>query len=280
MHRIIYLIAAAITLGACSHKAADSKSDALPGLDSLPAPVRMLITSVADSDSASFSRLVSYPLERPYPLHAIVSAKEMERYYATLMDDSLRREITSLPLSRWQQYGWRGWSTEGSYCIWLDDSIYSIPYTSEAEVAMRRELVNREMASLSPSMRAGWAPVGCYREADGKRIFRIDKCLASGVAATFRLAVYSSPESMRSAPEAVFTGSQQIDGTIMGVTYKFEGEDSTKAELIPEPLDDTLPEIEFISSDGKQMQIKLIPAYWLDILPQKQLPAHSTAPHR
>lgn len=270
MHRLLPFIAAIITLGACSHRAADNKRDVIPGLDSLPAPLRTLITAVADSDSVAFAGMVSYPLERPYPLHSITDAGQMKRYYSTLADDSLRREITAQPLSRWQQYGWRGWSVDGSYCIWVDDSIYSIPYVSKAEKTMRDKLITKEMASLAPSMRGAWTPVGCYREADGPLIFRIDKSTESGVTPVFRLAVYRSAETMRLAPEAIFTGSQQIDGTVMGISYHFKGPKGSTAEFLPEPLDESLPEFEFVIPQHDDTVIRVRAAYWLDILPRKR----------
>ena len=249
----------------CSRSQDDSDRARKEALRQLPAPVRSLIQAVEENDSATFSSLVAYPLERPYPLRDIRTAAEMKSYYHLVMDDSLRHAITANP-AEWHEYGWRGWAPHGGSYIWADDSIYHIPYLSRRETAIRDSLVRLELASLPAALRGKWDPVACYRQADGTSVFRIDKSTSSATP-RFRLAIFAAPADMSRRPELVMNGTQEADGTMANITYHFAAPDGLRAIFSPLTPDGSLPGFDFTGPSGSDTTITVVPAHWLDILP-------------
>ena len=164
--KYIYSLATIVVLVAtvsCGNSTT-SRSDALRQIednDSLPANVKKLVKTVAQSDTAAFAGMIAYPLARPYPLHDIADVPEMEKYYGVLVDDSLRNTIVNATPADWQPYGWRGWALADGQYLWLDEeSIYSVNYVSQLEKNMLDSLSRLEISTLAPAMRQGdWKPV-------------------------------------------------------------------------------------------------------------------------
>ncbi|MDE7380712.1 MAG: hypothetical protein K2N03_01115, partial [Muribaculaceae bacterium] len=48
--------------------------------DSVPKSVKEFVTAVLEEDSVRFSAIVSYPLQRPYPLGTIETPEKMQSY--------------------------------------------------------------------------------------------------------------------------------------------------------------------------------------------------------
>lgn len=257
----------ALSVGACGRNSASSGTE-VP-LDSFPEAVRPVVKAVRGNDSAAFADYVSYPLLRPYPLHDIVDASQMRRYYSTLVDDTLRQAIASSTPRQWEEYGWRGWSLGDGRYLWIDDGIYDINYLSASEKQMLDSLVTREMASLLPGLRQGWTPVACMFAADSSAVYRIDVSQASGVDASpvYRLAAFSYPLAPQQKPLSVMKGYQQVEGTASITSYQFSAPDGTAAFYLADVPDDSMSEIEFTSPSGSESSVTVTPAYWLDLLP-------------
>lgn len=265
-HFLISLLTAAITgtcLGACSGRGTGSPA---AGFDSLPPVVQKLTEAITDSDPTAFARLVSYPIQRPYPLHDITDAEEMRHYYTIIADDSLRNVIATAKPSDWSAYGWRGWSLHDGNYIWVYDSIYSITYVSPLEQKMRRRLIGEELSSLAPALQGSWEPVCCMTQADGMHVFRIDRSLR-GNGRNYRLAIFASREQMRGKPEQTLNGVRDVEGSIGIISYVFNAPDNRSLTFTPETADGSLPNIVIAAPDGNDSIITVKMAYWLDLLP-------------
>ena len=116
--------------------------------DSLPTEVKLLVRAIADDDSVGFANMVSYPLQRPYPLRDIDGADQMKSYYKELVDDSLRNVITQAEPKRWSKYGWRGWTLDDGRYIWVDEGVYDVQYLSQKEIKMIDSLIREEILSI------------------------------------------------------------------------------------------------------------------------------------
>lgn len=251
------LICSAVLFDGCSHRASASGD----GVDFATENIEILRTAVADYDSVTFSAIVSYPLRRPYPLRDIDNADDMQCYFSTLVDDSLRTVITGSRLTDWNEFGWRGWTLADGQYIWVDEAVYDIPYISKKERILYDEMVNREMASLIPSLRNGWVPVGCMVSSDNKWIYRIDSSAVDGT--LYRLAVYSGGNITDKTPVAIYTGSLDIEGTADVEIYTFSDNTGTRVIYIPDNPDNSPAEL-LIQSPIDTLNINVIPAYWLD----------------
>lgn len=236
----------------------------IPDMSHLPDYVAGISISVYKNDSVAFASMVQYPLSRPYPLHDIADSAQMVAYYPIMVDDSLRTMATNAETG-WSQYGWRGWALDDGE-VWVDEAgIYDIPYMSEAEKKIYEDLVEKEMATLTPDMRRGYIPVGCYKAADAKTVYRIDKRTGTD---TFRLAVYDTGARRDAVPDRVLYGRRNIEGSAANISYEFT-DGPAEAVLSPYPMSlDEMPSLSL--SDGKtSSEIAIVPVYWLDILRQK-----------
>lgn len=254
--KLIIAIISAIATGILTSCGGNTdKGASVTDTDSLPQAVVCTINYIGDSDSTSFARIVRYPLERPYPLPNIENASQMQAYYATLVDDSLRRVIAT---GKWTEYGWRGWSINDGEYIWLDgDSIYDIPYTSAAEQIERAHLTEAEIASLHPSLKGGWQPVICYMS--DSHLMRID-CSPKEV---YRLAVYSPDALPGDLPEQVLYGNIDREGTMLGATYTFPLPADGAIVIENSPADSDTPVL--TAPDGLRAPLHAI--RWLSRLP-------------
>ena len=98
-----------------------------------------------------FPLTIDYPLERPYPLPAIVTPEQMADYYPLILDDSLLRVLAT---ASWHPDGWRGLTLADGQYAYIDSTLlYSLPYLSARERHLRDSLIRREIATLHPSQR-------------------------------------------------------------------------------------------------------------------------------
>ncbi|MGM9853391.1 MAG: hypothetical protein ACI30N_05430 [Muribaculaceae bacterium] len=265
---IASLVASVIfSISACSNGKSE-KAVVRARLDSFPDPVRPIVGAVMKNDREKFASLILYPLVREYPLHDINSREEMLRYYSVIADDSLHNVIAGSRPADWDQYGWRGWSLLDGQYVWVDDSIYSIPYMSNAERALRDTLVARDLASLSAPLGKGWTPECCFRQKDGKHIYRIDRSAKQGVKPTYRLLMYTDTDKMRGEPARNLTGYREAEGSMVIITYYFSTPEGGQVIVTPEPVDSPYPTLE-IEGQGiaSGTSMDLVKAYWLDMLP-------------
>lgn len=279
MHKFRYFLPVCLLVGlgmagGCGRHTASapaaSSVESVLACDSLPKAVKQVVKAVAANDSSALSRLIEYPLERPYPLHNIADAKAFMAYYPTLVDDSLRRVITGSGPSAWEEFGWRGWSLSDGQYLWLDTRIYSVTYLSRREQQLTDSLSRLEIASLAPSLRGAWKPVTCLKAREGDAVYRIDLAADPHKGPAYRLAKFDSPAAMRSQPAKVLSGYIETEGSAMLVTYHFRGKDGETVEYSPDPVENSSPSLLVTGPDGSTVEIEVIPAYWLDLLPKQE----------
>lgn len=245
--------------------ARDKAVVAVEACDSIPSPVKKLVRAVADNDSDGFAALVSYPLQRPYPLRDIRDADEMKKYYRELVDDSLRKVITTSGPEKWSEYGWRGWTLDDGRYIWVDDDVYDVQYISQKELKAIDSLSRREVETMAPSLRQGWLPTLCLRDDTHGTVYRIDKRTRHDRGQGghhYRLAVYGPGSDLREIPAQLLEGLMENEGTAGTVIYRFH--DRSGAETIIEPdAPDTPSPILVTPSDST---IELTRAYWHELV--------------
>lgn len=239
--------------------------DAIEKSDSIPTPVKKLVRAVADNDSDGFASLVSYPLQRPYPLRDINSRDEMKRYYRQLVDDSLRKVITRSRPDKWSEYGWRGWSLEDGRYIWVDDYIYDVQYISQKEQKTMDSLSREEEKSIPESLRPGWRPTLCLHDDARGTVYRIDKRTRSHRkhgGHHYRLAVYMPGSDLRDVPAELLEGMMENEGTAGSVIYRFHDRSGAETLIEPESPESAAP---LLVTPGDST-IELTRAYWHELI--------------
>lgn len=238
--------------------------ESIMACDSLPMPVKKLVMSVNEGDSVAFAALVSYPLERPYPLRDIASADVMKGYYSTLVDDSLRQVILCSPVDEWSEAGWRGWTVANGQYLWIDNDLYEVAYVSAREMARIDSLTKMDLLTLPKALREGWKPEACYI-ADNGTVYRIDRSVAER-AEPYRLSIYNTHPKAQSDPSEIHYGTMLMEGSAGTAVYSF-GEKGGRAVLIEPYLADGEGQRVTISvPGGDETTHHLQKCYWLDIV--------------
>lgn len=244
--------------------AANSAHEAVDKSDSLPQSVKLLVKAVTDDDSVRFAEMVSYPLQRPYPLHDIANADDMKKYYRNIVDDSLRSVISHGDASRWKEFGWRGWSLDDGRYIWLDDSIYDVQYISQKERNAIDSLTREEVNSLPEVIRKGWKPVMCLLHPVTGSIYRIDARdeEPGNDKRDYRLAVYLANGNLKDLPDQLISGKKETEGAAGTVTYKFIDADGSDYVIEQESPETGNPALITRSDSIIQLQR----AYWHELI--------------
>lgn len=257
---ITILLCLAGSFSSCRHNSRPDISE-IEGCDSIPRSIKQLVKAVTDNDSVSFASLVSYPLERPYPLRNIESPEEMTRYYSTIVDDSLRHIITSSRPDDWMEFGWRGWSLKREGLVWVDDDLYAIDYLSAREKVMLDSLTAREMASLGQDLAKGWKPEMCLKAISDSAVYRIDSGNDSNGTPRYRLLIYPAGSDLKAMPAYTMVGYRDTEGTAGTRIYYFTDTEGRAVRFSPDSPDGSTPWIEFPDSISD-----VTPAYWLDLV--------------
>lgn len=267
---LILAIAGGMVAASCA-RGAHSSNSALNDLvksDSIPASVKSAAKAIADNDSVAFAALVSYPLERPYPLRDIENAEQMRGYYKTMVDDSLRNVVTQSGPDKWSEYGWRGWSIDDGRYIWIDDdAIYDVEYISAAERDRLNDYARHEIASLPENMRRGWTPVICLKDKESNTVYRIDAAEpkdrdSEPDATRYRLSVYNQGANLKGKPSAIYYGVEEQGGSAINRVYSFGATPGNEILIETDCPDSESPLL--IMPDGTDRSLEK--AYWRELL--------------
>lgn len=190
-----------------------------------------------------FPLTIDYPLERPYPLPAIVTPEQMADYYPLILDDSLLRVLAT---ASWHPDGWRGLTLADGQYAYIDSTLlYSLPYLSARERHLRDSLIRREIATLHPSQRHILAPIACYTDPSRHTLYRLDQLpapSASSSAPLYRLTRYALPLRLNALPDLTLTGTAAPEGSAAQLTYTLTAPASNLPTLlIPYPTDTPTP---------------------------------------
>ena len=264
--------------------------------EAAPRIVTLVTSAVRNGDKARFASAVAYPLARPYPLKDITDSAAMVDYYPVLVDDSLKHVIERAALHRWSDNGFRGWTLDNGEYVWLDDSIYSVNYTSVAEQALRSMLAREEIESLAQPMRQGWVPAFCLYGIDNGYLYRVDMsdlpvvtdsvsaeervdtapgddilvqpdAAASNDSSLYRLAIYRRDDNLHGEPWITMTGHLVIEGSEGNRIYHFNDTLGDTAQYAYDYVgEDNQPEIIIIPAGKEEIRHKVRRAYWRDYL--------------
>lgn len=266
---ILFVITSLLLGCGCSSKSAAAPDDnsavkAVMESDSVPESVKNFVQAVANDDEEAVSEMVSYPLQRPYPLHDITDASEMRKHYSEIIDDSIRKVVTKAGPERWKEYGWRGWSLDDGKYIWVDETVYDLQYVSQKERELIDSLTNEEINTIEPSIREGWKPVMCMINTKNGHIYRVDARVndADEDSDHYRLVVYDGHADLSGMPEKLLDGVKEHEGSIGNVLYKFNTNEGREIVIEPDAPDTGYPTL-FEPNDSTT---ELERAYWHELV--------------
>lgn len=259
---LIYILFAAMTAitGCKGRPTANSEDVVMNESAPLPTVVDEVITSITANNPSAFAANVSYPLERPYPLHDITDSAQMVAYYPILVDDSLRNVVKTARRKDWSEAGWRGWTLDAGQYMWFDEKLYAMPYLSEAEKAMLNVVITKDIESLPKELREGWTPAYCLEGIADGTLYRVDHKPETD---SYRMLVYPAGKSIRQKPAQILAGSMRTEGSESNRIYTFRGAGDTVFEYAS---DDSGEGMSFTSTPkgGKSRNVDVNKVYWLD----------------
>ena len=205
-----------VTGGKKNSDTTGNKTTSVTAADMVASPLANLAKAIEKGDAATVAEQVSYPLKRPTPIPSIKNKKEFIAYFPILFDDEFRQEMRNSTFSEdWKEVGWRGvMYSNGEF--WVDGTlkegglIYSVNYSSSAELALQMKLIEEEKRTLHKSLLdVDYVPVSCFETMDGKTVGRIDELERN----QFRIALFTKPVHSGDEPSEVFLACAVYEGS-------------------------------------------------------------------
>lgn len=173
---------AALALAGCSGPAEEPGPPSSVGPADLAAsPIARLAKAIEDGDAATVAAAVSYPLRREPPLPDIRDESGFIERFPVIFDETFRNRMRSGRFSEdWEEVGWRGTMYDNGK-LWVAGTladggkIYWINYQSAEEGRLREALLEKERATLHPSLAGTCDLVLCFATDDGIVCGRVDR---------------------------------------------------------------------------------------------------------
>ena len=176
------------------------------------------IDCIKNADVDKLDSIVTYPIERPYPMPPIRNKEELKKRYSELFDDYLTSLIVNSNSTQdWSDVGYRGiMLNRGTVWIDYDGKLITTNYISEKEKAIQQEWIDYERELLHVSLKEFKKPV--YTIETSKFIVRIDLLEKR----RFRYASWSKGAKLSKKPSLVLNnGVWMAEGTGGNHHYKF-----------------------------------------------------------
>ena len=177
------------------------------------------IECIQSQNKEKLSRMISFPLNREYPLRQIKNKQDFFNRYRDIFDAGLIRMIvTSKPAKDWSARGKSGLMLlDGQVWLDLEGKLLAVNYQSKYEKNEIEELIEAEKRLLHESIKDFRRPV-CQLETSSYKI-RIDE-LGEG---KFRYASWPIHSKMSDKPEILIKkGKLVIDGSGGNRSYVFK----------------------------------------------------------
>lgn len=172
--------------------------------------VEYFVDCIKKSDIEKLDSLISYPIERPYPVPPINNKQDFIKRYTEIFDDSLTSLITNSNIKEdWKDMGWRGIMLHNGI-VWLDynGKFLTTNYSSEKEKTIEKNWIEYERNLLHTSLKKFNKPIHTL-ETD-KFIIRVDLLENK----EYRYASWSKEFDISQKPDLVINnGEKTYDGS-------------------------------------------------------------------
>jgi hypothetical protein len=181
--------------------------------------VSKLIEDIRLDNKSAVADLISYPLNREYPIPSVKSKQEFIRRYTDIIDVNFKQLIIkSKPAKDWSDMGWRGIMLNDGK-LWLNENgkVIAINYQSSVEKVLLDKLILADKKSIHSSISRYSKPI--YVLETSKFRIRIDD-LGN---ANFRYSSWSKTKSMSDKPDLIIlNGKMDYDGSGGNQNFIFE----------------------------------------------------------
>lgn len=156
------------------------------------------------------SNIISFPLDRQYPIPSIRNKKEFIKRFSEVFDKILIDKIASSKIEQWSEVGWRGIMLDDGV-IWMSSSdgiITAVNYQSAFEKKLRSDLTAKEKENLHISLKTFENPT--YKIKTKTSLIRIDELKDN----KYRYASWKIGEDESSKPDIIIdNGELEFEGS-------------------------------------------------------------------
>lgn len=172
--------------------------------------VEFFVNCIKNKDIDKLDSIISYPIQRPYPIPPISTKQELKNRYSEIFDDSLAILIVNSNIKEdWSDVGWRGIMLHNGI-VWIDydGRLITTNYTSDKEKAIEEKWIKYEKELPYPYLKDFKKPIHTI-ETD-KFIVRVDLLENE----KYRYASWSIDSDISSKPDLVLkNGEWSSDGS-------------------------------------------------------------------
>ncbi|AKP50235.1 hypothetical protein [Cyclobacterium amurskyense] len=166
--------------------------------------VEYFVDCIINSDIDKLDSIISYPIERPYPIPSINNKQELKKRYSEIFDDSLTSIISCSNIKEdWTDMGWSGIMLHNGI-VWLDydGQFLTTNYTSEKEKALEEKWIESEREQLYINLKDFIKPIHTLETE--KFILRIDLLENQ----KYRYASWSIESDLSNKPDLVINNGE------------------------------------------------------------------------
>lgn len=166
--------------------------------------VEYFVDCIKDKDIEKLDSIISYPIQRPYPIPPIRNKQEFKNRYSEIFDDSLTSLIANSNIKEdWSDVGWRGiMLLNGIVWIDYDGRLITTNYTSDKEKSIEEKWIKYEKSLLYTDLKEFKKPIHTI-ETD-KFIVRIDLLENQ----KYRYASWSKESDISNKPDLVINNGE------------------------------------------------------------------------
>lgn len=216
------------------------------------ASINNIIDLFKKKDIAEISKIISYPLQREYPIPSIKNKEDFKIRFSQVFDQYLIDKIANSKIEQWSEVGWRGIMLDNGD-LWITSSdgiITSVNHQSDIEKKLIIDLIEKDKANLHASLKIFKKPT--YKIKTKTSLIRIDEVSEN----VYRFASWKKNEKESSKPDIIMgNGVVEYDGT-GGNHYIIFEDGSTKYKVyrfIMGAEEDTPDVTVEIEKDGKTL---------------------------
>lgn len=182
------------------------------------ANIQKLIRLFQTNDVGEITKIISYPLEREYPIPAVRNEAELKRRFNQIFDKKIIDEISNSKIDQWSEVGWRGiMMNRGDLWIESNGKIKALNYQSDFEANQKQSLIDNDKKKLYSALKVFKVPV--YKFNTKNYLIRIDE-LSNG---KYRYASWKLGKSETSKPDLILVnGELQFEGSGGNHTITFK----------------------------------------------------------
>jgi hypothetical protein len=121
------------------------------------------------------SNIISFPLDRQYPIPSIKNKNEFKKRFSEVFDKILIDKIANSKIEQWSEVGWRGIMLDDGV-VWMANSdgiITAVNYQSDFEKKLKSDLIAKEKEKLHISLKTFENPT--YKIRTKTSLIRIDE---------------------------------------------------------------------------------------------------------